>query len=187
VIAFDGLNGDDYVYTDILDMFIWDRALREEKVLILEEQKIMYSTVKLNDGSISGADDDRVLIFMGCREAEDVRSDAAFWNGMRAIAMDKEPGAVTSIEDESLKDPDISKWEAFCGKYDHPDDAELIIEEVFLKDGDLFAKGVDEDGRDFMSKFYPIGENRFSMKRRWTHFIFGDNELIYDETKCRKQ
>ena len=227
VIAFDGLNGDDYVYTDIFDMFIWDRALREEKVLTLEEQKIMYSTVKLNDGSISGADDDRdgygfgwdikndpefglivkhgggmpglntwyerfvdddrVLIFMGCREAEDVRSDAAFWNGMRAIAMDKEPGAVTSIEDESLKDPDRSKWEAFCGKYDHPDDAELIIEEVFLKDGDLFAKGVDEDGRDFMSKFYPIGENRFSMKRRWTHFIFGDNELIYDETKCRKQ
>lgn len=226
VIAFDGLNGDDYVYTDIFDMFIWDRALREEKVLTLEEQKLMYGTIKLNDGSISGADEDRdgygfgwdikndpefglivrhgggmpglntwyerfvdadrVLIFMGCREAEDVRSDAAFWNGMRAIAMDKEPGNVTAIGDESLKDPDRSGWESFCGKYDHPDDAELIMEEVFLKDGDLFAKGVDEDGRGFTSKLYPIGENRFSMKRRWTHFVFGENELTYDEVKCLK-
>ncbi len=226
VIAFDGLNGDDYVYTDIFDMFIWDRALREEKVLTLDEQKMMYSTVKLNDGSISGADDDRdgygfgweikndpefglivkhgggmpglntwyeryvdadrVLIFMGCRESMDARADAVFWNGMRAIAMDKEPGAVTTIEDESLKDPDRSEWGSFCGKYDHPDDAELIIEEVFLKDGDLYAKGVDEDGRAFTSKLYPIGENRFSMKRRWTHFVFGENELTYDEVKCPK-
>ena len=226
VIAFDGLNGDDYVYTDIFDMFIWDRALREEKVLSLEEQKLMYSTVQLNDGSISGADDDRdgygfgwdikndpefglivkhgggmpglntwyerfvdadrVLVFMGCREPEDVRAEAAFWNGMRAIAMDKEPGTVTTIEEESVKDPDRSKWESFCGKYGHPDNAELIIEEVFLKDGDLFAKGVDEDGRDFVSKLYPIEEKRFSMKRRWTHFLFGDNELVYDELKCPK-
>ncbi len=226
VIAFDGLNGDDYVYTDIFDMFIWDRALREEKVLTLEEQKMMYSTVKLNDGSISGADEDRdgygfgweikndpefglivkhgggmpglntwyeryvdadrVLIFMGCRESKDARADAAFWNGMRAIAMDKEPGAVTAIEDECIKDPDSSKWEAFCGLYDHPEDAELIINEVLIKDDDLFAKGVDEDGRDFTSRLYPIGENRFSMKMRWTHFIFDDNELTYDEVKCQK-
>ena len=36
VVAFDGLNGDDYVYTNIFDMFKWDRALREGKVLTLE-------------------------------------------------------------------------------------------------------------------------------------------------------
>lgn len=167
VIAFDGLNGDDYVYTDIFDLFIWDRALREEKVLTLDEQKLMYSVVELNDGSISGADEDRdsygfgwdikidpefglivkhgggmpglstwyerfvdadrVLVFMGCREAEDVRADASFWNGMRAIALDKEPGKFTTIENESLKDPDRSKWGTFCGKYDHHDDAEPCI------------------------------------------------------------
>lgn len=27
VVAFDGLNGDDYVYTNIFDMFRWDRVL----------------------------------------------------------------------------------------------------------------------------------------------------------------
>ena len=29
VVAFDGLNGDDYVYTNIFDMLKWDKALRE--------------------------------------------------------------------------------------------------------------------------------------------------------------
>ena len=42
VAAFDGLNGDDYVYTNIFDMFRWDRALREGRVLTLEEQRLMY-------------------------------------------------------------------------------------------------------------------------------------------------
>ncbi|MCR5250776.1 MAG: beta-lactamase family protein [Lachnospiraceae bacterium] len=226
VIAFDGLNGDDYVYTDIFDMFIWDRALREEKVLTLEEQKLMYSTVKLNDGSISGADDDRdgygfgwdikndeefglivkhgggmpglntwyerfmdadrVLVFMGCREPEDVRAEAAFWNGMRAIAMDRKPGPVETIEDQAIKDPDRSGWEAFCGSYDHPDEAEQHIDEVFLKEGELYARGVDEDGRDYTSKLYPIGENTFSRKRGWTHFIFSENELTFDGIICKK-
>ena len=43
VVAFDGLNGDDYVYTNIFDMLRWDRALREGKVLTSEEQQIMYT------------------------------------------------------------------------------------------------------------------------------------------------
>ena len=105
---------------------------------------------------------------------------------MRAIAMNQEPGPVETIEEQAIKDPDRSNWESFCGKYDHPDDAELIMEEVFLKDGDLFAKGVDKDGRGFTSRLYPIGENTFGRKRGWTHFIFGNDELTYDGIKCRK-
>ena len=35
VVAFDGLNGDDYVYTNIFDMLTWDRALREGKVCMI--------------------------------------------------------------------------------------------------------------------------------------------------------
>ena len=31
VVAFDGLNGDDYVYTNIFDMLKWDRALRRAR------------------------------------------------------------------------------------------------------------------------------------------------------------
>ena len=51
VVAFDGLNGDDYVYTNIFDMFRWDRALREGKILTPEEQKLMYTPVKLAGGA----------------------------------------------------------------------------------------------------------------------------------------
>jgi len=48
--AFDGLNGDDYVYTNIFDMLRWDRALREGRVLTPEEQALMYTPGKLNSG-----------------------------------------------------------------------------------------------------------------------------------------
>ena len=50
VVAFDGLNGDDYVYTDIFDMLRWDRALREGKVLTAEEQRLMYRPGMRNNG-----------------------------------------------------------------------------------------------------------------------------------------
>ncbi len=50
VVGSDGMNGCDYLYTTVFDMLAWDRALREEKVLTLEEQKIMYTPVKLKDG-----------------------------------------------------------------------------------------------------------------------------------------
>lgn len=50
VIGSDGMNGCDYLYTTIFDMLAWDRALREEKVLTFEEQKIMYTAVKLKGG-----------------------------------------------------------------------------------------------------------------------------------------
>ncbi len=50
VTAFDGLNGDDYVYTNIFDMLRWDQALREGTVLTREEQMKMYTPVKLLSG-----------------------------------------------------------------------------------------------------------------------------------------
>ncbi len=58
VAAFDGLNGDDYVYTDIFDMFLWNQALREEKVLTRKEQRIMYTPGKLRNGGNAGTHDD---------------------------------------------------------------------------------------------------------------------------------
>ena len=34
-----------------------------------------------------------------------------------------------------------SKWESFCGKYEKPDD-DLYVDEVFLRDGELFVKNL---------------------------------------------
>ncbi len=61
VIAFDGLNGDDYVYTNIFDLLTWDRALRNETVLTREEQKMMYTPAKLNHGETAFYDEDEGL------------------------------------------------------------------------------------------------------------------------------
>ena len=227
VVAFDGLNGDDYVFTNIFDMLKWDRALREGKVLTLEEQELMYTPVKLNNGenavydeddglgygfgwavgrdeelglvvSHSGGmpgvatwferfiDADRVLVILSCRDYRDVRAYLGYWKGMEAIVRDQEPGPIISIEDIAIKDPDSSKWESFCGRYEHPEDADFIIDEVFMKDGELHAKAIDEDGDKMSFRLYPIGENEFGRKGGLLKLTFGGGCLSFDDITCKK-
>ena len=227
VAAFDGLNGDDYVYTNIFDMLRWDRALQEEKVLTQEEQQLMYTPGKLHNGEnavfdkdrglaygfgwVVGSDEnlglivshsggmpgvstwyerhidaDRVLVFLINREPTDYRADVGFWNGMQAIARDKEAEPVHTIEEIAIKDPDKSKWERFCGKYEHPEDADLIIDEVFLKDGELHANAIDDDGDALAFRLYPIGEDEFGRKGGMLKVKFGDNCLIMGNHTCQK-
>ena len=227
VVAFDGLNGDDYVYTNIFDMLIWDRALREGKVLTLEEQQLMYTPAKLNSGedavydeddglgygfgwavgreeeyglvvSHSGGmpgvstwferfiDADRVLVILSCRDYTDVRAYLGYWDGMEEIARDREPESIVSIEDIAVKDPDKSKWESFCGKYEHPEDADFIVDEVFMKDGELHANAIDEDGDEMSFRLYPLGENEFGRKGGMLKLKFGDGCLMFDDHTCKK-
>ncbi len=227
VVAFDGLNGDDYVYTDIFDMLRWDRALREGKVLTLEEQQLMYTPAKLNNGedavydeddglgygfgwavgreekyglvvSHSGGmpgvstwferfiDADRVLVILSCRDYRDVRAYLGYWDGMEEIVRDREPEPIVSIEDIAVKDPDKSKWESFCGRYEHPEDADFIVDEVFLKDGELHAKAIDDDGDRLEFRLYPIGENEFGRKGGMLKLRFGDGCLMFDDYTCKK-
>ena len=56
VVGSDGLNGCDYTYTTAFDLFAWDRALREGKVLTPGEQRIMYTPGRLSGGGNAGAD-----------------------------------------------------------------------------------------------------------------------------------
>ena len=227
VAAFDGLNGDDYVYTNIFDMLKWDRALREGKVLTLEEQKLAYTPAKLNNGedavydeddglgygfgwavghdealglvvSHSGGmpgvatwferfvDADRVLVILSNRDYRDVRAYLGYWDGMEAIARDEEPEPVVCIEDITIRDPDKSGWESFCGKYEHPEDADFIVDKVFLKDGELWAKCIDEDGDDMSFRLYPIGENEFGRKGGLLKLTFGDGCVTFDDYTCKK-
>ncbi len=227
VVAFDGLNGDDYVYTNIFDMFKWDRVLRESKVLTKEEQQLMYTPGKLNNGedavydeedglgygfgwaighdeelglvvSHSGGmpgvatwferfiDADRVLVILSCRDYQDVRAYLGYWDGMEAIARDKEPEPIVSLEDIAIKNPDKSKWARCCGRYEHPEDADFIVDEVFLKDGELHAKAIDEDGDEISFRLYPIGENEFGRKGGLLKLTFGDDCVIYDDFTCKK-
>ena len=228
VVAFDGLNGDDYVYTNIFDMLKWDRALREGKVLTPEEQQLMYTPGKLSNGkdavydegdglgygfgwgiaheeeyglivSHSGGmpgvatwferfiDADRVLVILSCRDYRDVRAYQGYWNGMEAAARDREPEPIVSIEDLAVQNPDKSRWPQFCGKYEHPDDTDFIVDEVFMKDGELHAKAIDEDGDAMTFRLYPIGENEFGRKGGMLKLTFGDSCVMYNDLVCKKQ
>ena len=227
VVAFDGVNGDDYVYTNIFDMLAWDRALREGKVLTIEEQRMMYTPGKLVSGenavydedeglgygfgwavgsdeklglivSHSGGmpgvntwferwiDADRVLVMLFNRDPWDYRAGLGAWNGLRAIAADKEPAPIRTIEEIAIQNPDKSKWESFCGKYEHPEGAELIVDEVYMKDGELYAKAIDDDGGGLEFMLYPIGENEFGRKRGMLDLKFGDGCLMFGDFTCKK-
>ena len=227
VVAFDGLNGDDYVYTNIFDMLAWDRALREGRVLTEEEQQLMYTPAKLNNGedavydeddglgygfgwaveyneelglivSHSGGmpgvatwferfiDADKVLVILACREFRDIRAYMGFWDGMRAVARGEEPDPIQAIEDIAVKDPDKTKWESYCGKYEHPEDADFIVDEVWMKDGELWAKCIDEDGDPLEFRLYPIGEHEFGRKGGMLKLRFGDGCVMFDDYTCKK-
>ena len=227
VVAFDGLNGDDYVYTNIFDMLAWDRALRKGRVLTEEEQQLMYTPAKLNNGEDAVYDEDdglgygfgwaveyneelglivshsggmpgvatwferfigadKVLVILACREFRDIRAYMGFWDGMRAVARGEEPDPIQAIEDIAVKDPDKTKWESYCGKYEHPEDADFIVDEVWMKDGELWAKCIDEDGDPLEFRLYPIGENEFGRKGGMLKLRFGDGCVMFDDYTCKK-
>ena len=65
VIQLDGTHGAGHVYSNIFDLFAWDRALRECTVLTLEEQRIMYTPGLLNGGGTGGFGDEKEEIGYG--------------------------------------------------------------------------------------------------------------------------
>lgn len=226
VVAFDGLNGDDYVYTNLFDMLKWDRALREEKVLTLEEQKLTYTAAKLNNGKIAGFDEDsgygfgwcvehdeklglvvshsggmpgvatwfgrwidadRVLIILDSRDPMDYRAFEGYWDGLQAVASDKEPEPVRTIEEIAVQNPDKSKWESWCGKYEHPEDEDFLIDEVWMQEGELWAKAIDDDGDELKFRLYPLSENEFGRKLGMVKIAFGeDGVTVNGGEPCKK-
>lgn len=225
VVAFDGLNGDDYVYTTLSDMLTWDRVLREGKVLTAEEQRMMYTPVRLNSGEVYADEDgegygfgwgivndperglivshsggmpgvhtwyerfidaDRVLIILCCRDMMDARAHYGLFSALRDIAKDREPKPVQSIEEVMITNPDRSKWESFCGRYEHPEDSDFTVDEVYMKDGSLYAKAIDDEGDALEFMLYPIGENEFGRKAGMLDLKFGDGCLMFGGNTCKK-
>ena len=227
VCALDGLNGDDYVYSNIFDMLAWDRALREGKILTLKEQELMYTPGKLNNGKDALYDDedngsygfgwgierdekfglvvshsggmpgvitwferfvdaDRVLVFLMNRYSADYRAIMGFYDGAQKIARDEEAEPVITIEEIAIKDPEKSKWESFCGKYEEPEDEEFIIKEVFMKDGDLYADAVSDDFGEITFRFYPLAGNKFGRKGGMAEIEFGEGTITYDGNTLKK-
>ena len=131
-------------------------------------------------------DEDKALVILCCRDFSDARAFAGFWDGMRAISWGKEAEPITCLEDITIQNPDKSRWESFCGKYEHPEDSDFIVDEVFMKDGELWAKAIDDEGDDLTFRLYPTGENEFGRKRGMLKLTFGDGCLMFDDLTCKK-
>ncbi len=65
VVPLDGVSGDGIVHTNIFDLLTWDRVQREEKLLSKEEQEMMYTPGKLNNGEDAGQDDEEGAVGYG--------------------------------------------------------------------------------------------------------------------------
>ena len=100
--------------------------------------------------------------------------------------LEKFTGRQVALDILEIKNPDKTRWESFCGKYEHPEDFDLIIDEVFLKDGELYANAIDDDGDSLTFKLYPIGEDEFGRKGGMLDLKFGDGCLMIDELTCKK-
>ena len=99
-----------------------------------------------------------MLVVLGCRDYSDARAFESFWGGMKEMFRGGEPGPVVSVEDIARSNPDKSNWESFCGKYEHPGESDFIIDEVYMKDGELYANA-SIYGDETSFRLYPIGEN----------------------------
>ena len=131
-------------------------------------------------------DQNRVIIVMNCRDYADVRAYLSFERGLEAIARGKEPEPFRTLEDITIKDPDKSRWESFCGKYERPEDADFIVDQVWMQDGELYARAIDEDGDELRFRLYPIGEDEFGRKGGMLKLKFGEGCLSFDEFTCKK-
>lgn len=90
------------------------------------------------------------------------------------------------VFDHLLSDPDKSEWDAFCGRYRHPEDVRRIYE-ISKKDDNLYYHFVNPDnGMIFDLRMYPIGEKTFGISEDDFELVFSDNCLTLNELVCKK-
>ncbi|MBQ6261975.1 MAG: beta-lactamase family protein [Clostridia bacterium] len=133
-----------------------------------------------------GVDADRAFVLVNSRDCEDARAHLSFFEGMVAVTRDGEPGPIQSIEEIAAGDPDRSLWQNFCGKYECPEDTGFTVEEVFLKDGDLWATALSAEYGRISFRLYPLGGNKFGRKGGFVEIEFGDGCLTVDEVTSKK-
>ena len=89
-----------------------------------------------------------------------------------------------TLEEDMAEDPDKTEWSSYCGKYEQLSE-DLRIEEIYMEDGDLYARILDEDGES-TNELYPIGDKIFGRKGGFTKIIFGENCMTVNGVTCKK-
>ena len=92
---------------------------------------------------------------------------------------------ISPIFVRTIKNPDKSKWESYCGKYE-TNCKDFKLKEVWMKDGDLYGLASNEVSYNFKFKFYPIGDNVFGRRDGIAKVTFGDGYYIVDNIVCKK-
>ena len=109
------------------------------------------------------------------------RSDEAADMAMTFMAVD-----IFQNAEECMYDGDKSDWESFCGKYEQLDEG-FCLSEVYMEDGKLYARVIDEEEGEVIRHLYPIGEKTFGRKGGFVKLEFGDGCVIIDnEVTCKK-
>ena len=109
------------------------------------------------------------------------RADEATVEAQTKVAID----LFQTAEEDMIEDLDKTGWEACCGNYEQSNE-EFRLEEVFLQDGDLYAKVADEKDGDKTCRLYPIGEKTFGRKGGFARIVFGENCLAVNGIACKK-
>ena len=76
-------------------------------------------------------------------------------------------------------DPSLRSLGLQSGEY-------VTVDEVFLRNDELYAKAIDEDGDEVEFMLYPIGENEFGRKGGMLKLTFSDDCVAYDDLTCKK-
>ncbi|MBQ1684820.1 MAG: hypothetical protein II072_04875, partial [Clostridia bacterium] len=108
-----------------------------------------------------------------------------FVTGLDAIISGEEPKPLIALEDIAISEPVRTNWESFCGRYEMNDE-DLMIEEVMLKDGELFASVLDELGGKEIVRLYPLGDNVFGRKAGMAKLTFRDGVMMINDLPCKK-
>ena len=92
---------------------------------------------------------------------------------------------ISPIFFKTIKNPDKSKWESYCGRYETNCKNFKLIK-VWMKDGDLYGQASNEVSKNFRFKFYPLGGNVFGRRDGVAKVTFGENCYIVDNIVCKK-
>ena len=89
-----------------------------------------------------------------------------------------------NAEEDMADMPGERTLKSYCGKYEQKIE-DFPLDEVFMKDGKLYAKVVGEDGVNTY-ELYPIGKKTFGRKGGFVRIIFGDDCLTINGVTCKK-
>ena len=91
-----------------------------------------------------------------------------------------------TIEEDMADEPGKRSLRACCGKYEHPGNADLCVDEVFVENGKLYARFIDKEDGEFTGQLYPIGKNTFGRKGGFTRIVFGKGCLTVNGNTFQK-